>query len=310
MNGAAVKTYRKGRWGRDFKRHWLLYLMFLPTLLFFLLFCYVPMYGILMAFFDYKPALGFSGSRFVGVDQFKYFFDSIFLNRILYNTFFLNLWDVIFAFPAPIIFALILFEIKSNKIKRSVQFVTYMPFFISLVVVCGMIFDFSQPESGLFNNILAVFGAERRMYLNDPKYYFFIHIVSGVWQNLGFASIIYFAALCGISPELYDSASIDGAGKFRTIWSITLPSILPVITIMFILRMGNMFNVGFEKSYLLKTTANSSRSEVIATFVYDRGLKAGNWGYGTAVGLMNAAVNFLFLWTTNFFAKRTQTSLW
>ena len=284
--------------------------MIAPVVLFFIVFAYIPMYGIFMAFYDYIPALGFAGSEFVGLDNFKLFLDSAFLGRVVYNTFMLNVYDILFGFPMPILFALLMFEIASKKLTKTVQFVLYLPYFISLVVVCGLIKEFLD-VNGLINNLFALFGAERQNYLNNSKYYFAIYILSNVWQTMGFSSIIYFGALCGINTELFEAAKIDGANRMVILLRITLPSILPTIIIMFILRMGGVFNVGFEKSYLLMTTSNKVRSEVVSTYIYERGLgRGGNWGYGTAVGLLNALVNFGVLFITNKLASKTGYSLW
>lgn len=294
----------------DIKRKKVEYLLFLPVLIYFIIFCYVPLYGIFMAFFDYVPALGFAGSEYVGFQWFSLFFDSIFFGRIMYNTIMLNVYSIIFVFPAPILFALLLYEIKTKAVVKTAQILTYLPVFISLVVVCGIIVDFCKVD-GLISNIMAtITGEEAKDLLDDANYYFPIYLISDIWQNMGFSSIVFYAALCRVDQDLYDAAKIDGAGRFRQLISVTIPSILPIITVMFIIRMGSMLNVGFEKAYLLKRPLNAERSEVIATFVYDRGLKGNNYGYGTAVGLFSAVINFAFLWVTNFFAKKTENGLW
>ena len=303
------KTYLK-RLRRDMKKNWVLYLLFIPVLAYFILFCYVPLYGILMAFYDYVPALGFSGSNFVGLQWFTMFFKSAYFGRVMRNTVLLNVYSVIFVFPVPILFALLLYEIKTRVVVKCSQILTYLPVFISLVVVCGIIVDFCKVDGVVSNIVATLTGEESKNLLDDKNYYYPIYIISDIWQNMGFSSIVFCAALCRVDAELYDAAKIDGAGRFRQLISITIPSILPIITIMFIIRMGSMLNVGFEKAYLLKRPLNSENSEVIATFVYDRGIGGTQYGYATAVGLFSAVINFAFLWTTNLFAKRTENSLW
>ncbi len=298
------------RLGRDLKKNKILYLLFIPVLAYFILFCYVPLYGILMAFYDYVPALGFDKSPFVGFQWFEMFFKSVFFKRIMVNTVMLNVYSIIFVFPAPIIFALLLFEIKSKAVVKTTQLITYLPTFISLVVVCGIVVDFCKVD-GLISNIVAnISGKPSKNLLEDKNYYFPIYLISDIWQNTGFASIVYYAALCRVDTELYDAAKIDGAGRFKRLFAVTLPSILPIIMVMFIIRMGSMLNVGFEKAYLLKNDLNAAKSEVISTFIYERGIAGNSYGYGTAVGLFSAIINFGFLWVTNTLAKKTENSLW
>lgn len=310
FNGREIKkTPFKRRFINDFKENKYIYLMMVPVIAFFILFCYVPMYGIFFAFFDYVPALGFAESEFVGFQHFSAFFNSYYIKRIIKNTFMLNVWDVIFCFPAPILFAILLFEIGSKGVKKSVQFVSYLPYFISLVVVCGLIREFTLSD-GFVTNILTFFGLEKQNLLDNPSAFYTIYIISNIWQVLGFNSIIYYVALCTINTSLFEAARIDGAGRLKTLIYITMPSIMPTVIVMFIMRMGNLFNVGFEKSYLLMTPLNKEASEVIATHVYERGIRGGNYGYGTAVGLFNALINFACLFITNLLAKKTGNSLW
>lgn len=223
--------------------------------------------------------------------------------------FILNVWDLVFSFASPIILALMFFELTNKKLRNALQTISYLPHFISLVVVCGMIVQFTKSD-GLFSSIAEkVFGVETGNILDKTSAYIPIFVISNIWQEVGFASVIYFAALCSVDVQLFDAAKIDGAGKFTQIIKITIPSIMPTIIIMFILRMGSMLNVGFEKAFLLQTDMNITISEVISTHVYNAGLKAQNYGYGTAVGLFNSIVNLLFLLGANFLSKRTETSL-
>ncbi len=295
---------------KDLSKNRVLYLAIIPILAYFLLFAYVPLYGIFMAFFDYVPELGFSGSQFMGFEYFRLFFQSEYFGRIMYNTFVLNILSVIFVFPAPIIFALLMFEIKTKAIVKGVQMLSYLPVFISLVVVCGIIVDFCKVDGLISNMVASITNEPSKNLLDDSKWYMPIYLISDLWQNMGFSSIVFYAALCRVDANLYDAAKIDGAGRFRQLISITLPSIMPIIIIMFVIRMGGMLNVGFEKAYLLQRPLNALRSEVIATFVYKRGIAGSNYGYGTAVGLFSAIVNFAFLWSTNLIAKKTESSLW
>ena len=298
-----------GKIKKDFFLNWDLILMMLPVVAFFVIFCYVPMYGILMSFYDYIPALGFQGSEFVGLRYFEIFFSSPNAWMVIRNTLLLNVFSIIFVFPLPIVFAIMLFEIRSNGVVKTAQFVSELPYFISLVVVCGMIIDFVSVE-GVVNDIIVLFGGDRKNLLNEQSLYMPIYIISDIWQTVGFSSIIYYAALAAVDTELFEAARIDGAGRLRQVFSITIPQIMPTIIVMFILRMGSIFNVGFEKAYLLKNYANRESSEVLSTFIYERGIAKGNYGYGTAVGLFSALVNFAFLYITNKIARKTENSLW
>ena len=298
-----------GKIKKDFFLNWDLILMMLPVVAFFVIFCYVPMYGILMSFYDYIPALGFQGSEFVGLRYFEIFFSSPNAWMVIRNTLLLNVFSIIFVFPLPIVFAIMLFEIRSNGVVKTAQFVSELPYFISLVVVCGMIIDFVSVE-GAVNDIIVLFGGDRKNLLNEQSLYMPVYIISDIWQTVGFSSIIYYAALAAVDTELFEAARIDGAGRLRQVFSITIPQIMPTIIVMFILRMGGIFNVGFEKAYLLKNYANRESSEVLSTFIYERGIAKGNYGYGTAVGLFSALVNFAFLYITNKIARKTENSLW
>lgn len=297
------------RLGLDVKKNRVPYLMFLPVFVFFVVFCYVPMAWLAMSFFDYVPRLGFAGSEFVGFKYFIEFFTKRDGWHLIYNTFILNVWDLAFSFVSPIILALMFFEMPGRKVRNTMQSITYLPHFVSLVVVCGMIVQFTKSD-GLFSNISHIlFGTEYENILDKKGAYIPIFVISNIWQEVGFASVIYFAALCSVDIQLFDAAKIDGAGKLVRIWKISVPSIMPTIVIMFILRMGSMLNVGFEKAFLLQTDMNITISEVISTHVYNAGLKAQNYGYGTAVGLFNSVVNLAFLLAANFLSRRTETSL-
>lgn len=295
---------------RELKRNYELYLMFIPIFLFYLIFCYKPMYGLLMAFQDYKPSKGIWGSNWVGLKHFESFFSSFYFVRLLKNTVVISLSSIIFEFPAPIILALLLNELRSNKFKRIVQTVSYLPHFISLVVICGMIKQFTL-EDGLINDLIAFFGGTRSNMLNDPACFVPIYIISDIWTKVGWGSIIYLAALSGISPELYEAAGLEGAGRFKQMWYVTLPGLLPTIVVLFVLRMGSVLTVGHEKIILLYNPMTMSTADVISSYVYRKGLQEQNWSFSTAVGLFNSVINLVFLVATNQFSKRmTENSLW
>ena len=295
---------------KDFIRNKSLYLLVLPVILFYLIFSYRPMYGAIIAFKNYSPALGIFGSPWVGFSHFTKFFASPYFFRLIKNTVLLSVYTLIFGFPAPIILALLLNEVKNKRFKSLTQTVTYLPHFISLVVVIGMITDFSM-SSGVFNDIIVFFGGHRSPLLQNPKLYRPIYILSGIWQEIGWGSIIYLAALSNIDEQLYEAAMIDGAGKFKQLLNVTLPGILPTIIILLILRMGSLLNVGYEKTILLYNPATYETADIISSYVYRIGILEMNWSYSTAVNLFNSVINFGLLIFTNKLSKRySETSLW
>ena len=298
------------RFVKDFKRNKALYLMFLPVLVYFLIFCYGPMYGILMAFQDYRPRLGISGSEWVGVEHFVKFFESPSFVMVLKNTLTISFTTLIFGFPAPIFLALLLNEVKSVKVGRVVQNITYLPHFISMVVVCGMIHMFTK-DTGVIGALYNSVTGEKGNMLNNPDNYLPIYILSNIWKEVGWGSIIYLAALLSIDSSLYEAAEIDGANRWQQTLHVTLPGIVPTIVIMLILRMGHILGVGYEKVLLLQNSANLEVTEVISTFVYKRGLINAKFSYSAAVGLFNSVVNLIFLGITNTISKKVNdTSLW
>lgn len=310
---AVAKHGRKYGWTnirRDLIKNRYIYLMAIPVVAFFIIFCYVPMYGVLMAFQNYKPQYGIWGSQWVGLQNFADFFGSYYAWRLIRNTFLINLYDVIFSFPAPIIFALLLNEVKAMKFKRTVQTITYMPYFISLVVVASIIVEFTSSR-GFIVDVLSVFGFEKKSLLGDARYFRSVFVGSNIWQGLGFNSIIYLAALSGVDQELYEAATLDGAGRWKKMWHITLPGISSTVIIMLILRIGSMMNVGFEKIILLYNPATYETADVISSFVYRKGLQEMNYGYSTAVGLFNSVINFALLVFANALSRKfSETSLW
>lgn len=295
---------------RDLIRNKWLYIMMLPVIIYYIAFHYAPMYGAVIAFKQFVPAKGILGSDWVGFKHFKDFFSSIYFFRVIKNTIMLSMTNLLFGFPAPIILALLLNELKSPMFRRITQTITYMPHFITLVVVAGIIRYFTLSD-GLINDVIAFFGGERAAFLQQPEAFRAIYVISEIWQQVGWGTIIYLAAISGIDQQQYEAAKIDGASKFRQIWHITLPGILPTVMIMLILALGNLMNVGFEKIILLYSASIYETADVISTFVYRKGILEFNYGYSTAVGLFNSVINFIILLMANQFSKKvSQNSLW
>jgi len=278
------------------------YLMILPVLIYLGLFAYKPMYGVIIAFKNFKPGLGIWGSEWVGLKNFRTFFNDIYFTRIIRNTFSISLYSIIFGFPAPILLALLLNEIRNIQFKRTVQTITYMPYFISLVVTCSLIRIYSA-SNGVFSQITTFFGGQSRNFLMSTKYFYPIYVLSDIWQYIGWNSIIYLAALAAIDLEQYEAARIDGAGRFRQIFSVTIPNLMPTVIILFILRMGGILNVGFEKILLLYNESTYEVADVISTTVYRRGIINASFDFATAAGLFNSVVNVFFLLTANTLSK-------
>ena len=294
---------------QDFRQNKYKYLLILPVLVYFILFCYKPMYGLVIAFQDYRANLGILRSKWVGFRNFITFFRDPYFFRLLRNTLSISLLSIVFGFPAPILLAILLNELTHNGFKRTVQTITYMPYFISMVVVCSLIRIYTSSD-GIFSQIAIALGGSGKNYLMYPQYFYPIYVLSGIWETIGWNSIIYLAALTGIDPEQYEAAIIDGAGRFRRIRSITLPNLLPIIMVLFILRMGGILNVGFEKIILLYNANTYQVADVISTFVYRRGIQEAAYSYATAVGLFNSLVNILFLVTANTLSRKfTESSL-
>jgi putative aldouronate transport system permease protein len=304
-------TAFRNRAVRDFSNHRLLYLMMLPVLAYYIVFQYAPMYGAVIAFKNYTPMKGILDSPWVGLANFKNFFDSYYFWRIFKNTLLISLYSLCFEFPMPIILALLFNEVRNRTFKKAAQSITYMPYFISMIVICGMIKDFTNSGGFLNTFFSTVFGMDGQAMLQKPGLFRPIYILSEIWQRIGWESIIYMAALTGIDQEQYEAALIDGASRFRQIWNITLPGILPVIVIMFILRTGNLLNVGFEKIILLYNPMTYDTADVISSFVYRKGLLEFNWSYSAAVGLFNSVLNLVLLVAANRFSRKmTENSLW
>ena len=294
----------------NIKKHKGMYLIAIPIVVYYLVFAYYPMYGVQIAFKDYSPKKGIWGSEWVGFDHFISFFKSIYFGRVVSNTIKINLKNLIFGFPLPIIFAILLNELRSIKLKKCVQTLSYMPHFVSTVVIAGMIHQFTASD-GLITGILTLFGFPAQNLLLNPDLFQPIYVLSDIWQGLGWDSIIYIAAIAGVNTELYEAARIDGAGRFKQIWHVTLPGILPTIITMLILRIGGLLSMGFEKIILLYNASIYETADVISSYVYRKGLVDQNYSFSTAVGLFNSIINLTLIITANKLCKRyTETSLW
>lgn len=304
------KLSLKYRMKRDWKKNRSLYLLILPVVIFYILFHYKPMYGAIIALKDYTPRLGVWASPWVGLEHFSRFFNSVYFGRLIRNTILLSFYNLIFGFPAPIILALLLNEVRNKKFKSLAQTVTYLPHFISLIVVTGMLTNFAM-TTGLFNDIIVMFGGERSALLQDPKLYRGIYVASSIWQEIGWGSIIYLSALAGVDSQLYEAAQIDGAGKWKQMIHVTMPAIAPTIIIMLILKIGGLMNMGYEKTILLYNPSTYETADIISSYVYRVGLLEQDWSYSTAIGLFNSVINFGLLIFANKMSKRySETSLW
>lgn len=262
------------------------------------------MYGVLMAFKDYKVKLGIMGSPWVGMKHFQRFFNAYNFKQLLGNTLWLSVYNLLVGFPIPIIFALMLNYLKNKYLKKTVQMVSYAPYFISTVVICGMISIFMAPDTGIFNTMRAWFGVESVDFLSRPEWFDDIYVWTGIWQGMGWSSIIYISSLAGVDYELHEAAIVDGATKIQRMIHVDLPSIKPTIVMLLILQMGSLMSVGFEKVFLLQNTLNKSAASVISTYTYEVGLINSDYGYSTAVGLFNSVINVLLLVTANQIVKK------
>ena len=293
------------------KSNWALYFFLLPTVVYFIIFNYIPMYGIQIAFKNFSASDGIWGSPWVGTYWIEQFISSPMFWNYFLNTLILSLYSLLAGFPAPIILALIINYIASPRFKRVAQTITYMPHFISVVVLVGMMSSFLSPSSGFVNTFLSMFGIEPIYFMGKSELFRHLYVWSGIWQNAGWDSIIYIAALTSVSPDLHEAAIIDGASKLQRIWNIDLPSILPITITLLILNCGGILGVGFEKAYLMQNYLNLNVSEVISTYTYKIGLQLSEFSYSTAIGLFNTLINFIVLVIVNTVARRTsEISLW
>ena len=303
MTNMNEKKSFKARAVKDFRRNKWKYFIVIPVIVYLIIFSYKPMYGVIIAFMRYKPHLGIMGSKWIGLQNFKSMFSDMYFLRGLKNTLSINVLSLIFDFPAAVLLALMLNEVRSSKIKRTVQTITYMPHFISSMVICGMVISFTQ-TTGLFNDIIEFFGGERSNLLIQPKNFYPIYIGTQIWQTTGWDTIIYLAALAGVDQEQYEAATVDGAKRIQLMWYITLPSIVPVISMLLILKMGRMLSVGYEKILLLYQPATYEVADVISTYAYRRGIVQADYSYSTAVSLFNSLVNIILLRLSNKLSKK------
>ncbi len=300
----AGRARERSRWRMRAWRNRYIYLMILPVLIYFIVFKYLPMGYLSMSFFDYKLLKGFAGSNFVGFKHFITFVNGMNFSRTIWNTVALNLLSIIFVFPSAIVLALLLNEVANAKIKRTIQTVTYMPYFISTVVFVGMINSFLSPSLGLLGVLYRALGQTPPYLLGDPSQFRGINVVSGIWQTAGWNSVVYLSAITAIDPTLYEAATVDGAGRFRRIWHITLPGIKQTIIILLILRIGDLLGANFEKVLLLQNDLNLSVSELLPTYIYKVGMVQGKYSFSAAVGLFNAVVSLMLVLVANYASKK------
>lgn len=305
------KRIQRKKTKKNVRQNWQLYLFVLPLVMYLILFHYMPMYGIQIAFKDYYPVQGIWGSPWVGFDHFMRFFESYYFWDLIKNTVEISVYSLIVGFPIPIILALALNEIRDGMFKKTVQTVTYAPHFISIVIMSGMIITFLSPTTGMINNLIVMLGMEPIPFLTDPKWFSTVYVLSGIWQNAGWGTIIYLAALAGVDQQLHEAAIVDGASRWQRIWNINIPALVPTMVILFILDTGSLLSVGFEKVLLLQNPLNMEASDIISTFVYRVGLLEGQYSFGAAVGLFNSVINAALLIIVNQIArKKSETSLW
>jgi len=297
-----VKNLKKNAW---------LYVMFLPVIIYYIVFKYAPMFGIVIAFKDYNAFKGIWASPWVGFEHFVDFFESPYFWRLIRNTFLMSFYGLIFGFPAPIILALLLNELKDGIFKKVTQTITYLPHFVSSVVIVSMVMSFLSPSNGIINTIIVALGGKAHYFMADPAWFRTVYTVMGIWQGVGWGSIIYLAALTGVDAELYEACIIDGGGRLRQTWHITLPGIASTIIIQLIFRVGNLLSVGSESIILMYNETTYETADVISTYVYRRGLVEADYSFSTAVGLFNSLIALVLLTTTNKLAKTfSETSLW
>lgn len=295
---------------RNFVRYRFIYLMLIPVILYYAVFCYGPMGGVVIAFQNFKPALGIKGSNWVGMKHFVDFLTGPYAGRLIFNTLAINILQILFAFPVPIIIALLINEIQCKKYKKVVQTISYMPHFISLVVMCGLLITFCRSD-GIFNDFLSLFGIERTNLLANAKLFRPLYVLSGIWQEAGWGSIIYLATLSTIDQGLYEAATIDGANRFQRMIYVSFPGLQPIIIVQLIMRIGNILTTGFEKVFLLYSPLTYDTADIISTYIYRQGLELSNYSYGTAVGLFNSVVNLIILVMANTISRKvTEESLW
>lgn len=311
QNTTMVKAVpKKSVWAKiakEFRTNKYNYLLLLPTLVYYIVFHYWPMYGAQIAFRDYYVTKGILGSPWVGLKHFEAFFGSYYFGRLFRNTCVLSGLNILFGFPAPILLALLLNEVRVDWYKRTVQTITYLPHFISLVVICGIILDFTKSD-GLFNDLIAAFGGERIMFMQQSKWFRPIYIISGIWQEVGWGSIIYLSAIAGISQEQYEAAKIDGANRWQETLHVTLPGIVSTIVVLLILRVGRIMSLGYEKVLLLYNESTYDTADIISTYVYRRGIQNAEYSFSAAVDLFNSVINMAMLLIVNYISNKVNDS--
>lgn len=308
---AVSETKRKRFMWNRILRNWQLYALISPVIAYYVLFQYVPMYGIQIAFKDFIATQGIWGSPWVGFEHFDRFFNSYYFWRLIKNTLGIGLYSLAVGFPIPIILALLMNEIRAERFKKFVQTITYAPHFLSTVVVVGMMMIFLSPRYGIINHFIEMVGGQPINFMTEPSWFKSLYVLSDVWQTMGWSSIIYLAALAGIDNQLHEAARVDGATRLQRIWHINIPGIMPTIIILLILNMGSIMGIGFEKVLLMQNNLNMESSDIIATYVYRMGIQNAEYSFSAAIGLFNSVINFILLVVVNFISKRvSETSLW
>ena len=314
VNDRRPETAARKSLGRLIVRDRQLLIMFFPVFVYYIVFCYLPMAGLVMAFENFKMGSGFAGlfrSPWVGLKWFRQFFNSAFAWRLIRNTFLLSFYSLIFGFPIPIIFAICITQMRAKKFAKAAQVITYLPYFISTVVVVGMMTNFLSPSNGLINEFIRRLCGKPVNFMSDPSWFRKLYVISGSWQSFGFNSIIFVAAIMGIDPALYEAMKVDGASRWQQILHLILPMIADTVILLLIMTLGNLLNVGFEKVYLMYSPAVYETGDVIATYVYRQGIESKNFGYASAVGLFYSVVGFIFVLGSNTLSRRvTGSSLW
>ncbi len=311
LDKTVKKEFYFKRLGKDIKKNPTLYIMSLPAFVLIVIFCYIPMVGILMAFQEYSLAGGIFGSQWIGWTNFKLFFSSYYCTNVILNTFFISLYSLFVGFGMPIVFALVLNTVGKTWYGKAIKVLSIIPYFISTVVMVSLIETFFNGYNGIFNSLLNAMGVPSYDFINSTSGFYSLFVWTDLWQGMGWSSVIYLSVLGGISSELYDAAKLDGANKAKTLWYVELPELIPTITTLLVLALGGLLSVGFEKIFLLQTTMNMDKSEVISTYVYKMGVLSQDYGFGTAVGLFNSVVSFTLLVLANFIVRRfSDYSLW
>lgn len=318
-SAASAKRIRTGAGARKIlgvrlvdavKRDWQLYILLLPAMFFVFLFCYLPLYGIQIAFRDYKAVLGITGSEWVGLKNFTDFFSAYYFQRLITNTFLLNLYNLLWSFPIPIIMAILLNQFTRPRVKKITQTVIYIPHFISTVVMAGMLYLFLSPTNGIINTLITALGGESIYFMVEPEWFRTLFITTDIWQHAGWNTILYIATLTGIDPGLYEAATIDGATKLQKIRHIEIPHLIPIAVMMLILNCGSLLASNTDKALLMQTSGNMATSDIIGVYVYQMGLGKAQFSYTTAIGLMTNVINFVMIIAVNWIAKRlNDTSL-